>query len=204
MGVTNIRNLPLALSLKPEDIIVISQDGVTKVLKGKLLSVSSYELPIATSNVLGGVLKGENILIEADGTLSIETATYKTRGVANFSESEFLVTNGLVNLRKSYSLSNHSHIKTLINKSSSGGVLTLSDDEYQKWTNVSDATEIRLPSVSGLVNINLKFDTTTNLTLILPNCRWSITPEFKANKTYELIFSYDGSKWLGGVVEYGV
>ncbi len=43
----------------------------TQEEKAKLAGLNNYTLPIATSNTLGGVKAGENVNIEADGTLNV-------------------------------------------------------------------------------------------------------------------------------------
>lgn len=90
---------------------------------------------------------------------------------------------------------------TIYTTNVSSGILTLTTKRLQK-SNVSNNTEIRLPSVSAYTEIHLYFDTTTDLTLTLPNCRWQTVPTIKANKSYEMIFTYT-DKWLGGFIEYG-
>lgn len=89
---------------------------------------------------------------------------------------------------------------TIYTTNVSGGILTLTTKRLQKAT-IPDATEIRLPTVSTYTEIYLYFDTTTDLTLILPSCKWQGEPSFKANKSYEIIFTYT-TEWLGGVNEY--
>ena len=68
-----------------------------------------------------------------------------------------------------------------------------------------DGTEILLPSISDSrpLELHLFFNTTEDLTLILPSCKWQngSAPTISANKTYEFIFTYT-TEWLGGVIEY--
>lgn len=92
---------------------------------------------------------------------------------------------------------------TLVTTNISGTILSLTTDKYQTAT-VVDGTEITLPTVTAFTEIHLFFSTTTDLTLILPSCKWQNgnTPTISANKTYEFIFTYV-TEWLGGVIEYG-
>lgn len=91
---------------------------------------------------------------------------------------------------------------TLVTTNISGTTLSLTTDKYQTAT-VVDGTEITLPTVTSFTEIHLFFGTTTDLTLILPSCKWQNgnTPTISANKTYEFIFTYT-TEWLGGVIEY--
>lgn len=91
---------------------------------------------------------------------------------------------------------------TLVTTNISGTTLSLTTDKYQTAT-VVDGTEITLPAVTSFREIHLFFNTTTDLTLILPSCKWQNgnTPTISANKTYEFIFTYT-TEWLGGVIEY--
>lgn len=82
------------------------------------------------------------------------------------------------------------------------GVLNLTTDKYQKTTMV-DGTEIVLPTVSSFTEINLHFDTTSDLTLTLPAATYQNgVPTIVANRSYIMIFIYI-DKWLAGVIEYG-
>ena len=91
---------------------------------------------------------------------------------------------------------------TLLTTNISGNTLALTTDKYQTTT-VADGTEITLPTVTTFTEIHLFFSTTTDLTLILPSCKWQNgnTPTISANKTYEFIFTYT-TEWLGGVIQY--
>ena len=91
---------------------------------------------------------------------------------------------------------------TLLTTNISGTTLALTTDKYQTTT-VADGTEITLPTVTSFTEIHLFFSTTTDLTLILPSCKWQNgnTPTISANKTYEFIFTYT-TEWLGGVIQY--
>lgn len=91
---------------------------------------------------------------------------------------------------------------TLVTTNISGTTLSLTTDKYQTAT-VVDGTEITLPTVTSFAEIHLFFSTTTDLTLILPSCKWQNgnAPTISANKTYEFIFTYT-TEWLGGVIVY--
>ena len=90
----------------------------------------------------------------------------------------------------------------LVTTNISGTTLSLTTDKYQTTT-VVDGTEITLPTVTSFTEIHLFFETATDLTLILPSCKWQNgnTPTISANKTYEFIFTYT-TEWLGGVITY--
>lgn len=91
---------------------------------------------------------------------------------------------------------------TLVTTNISGTTLSLTTDKYQTTT-IVDGTEITLPTVTSFVEIHLFFSTTTDLTLILPSCKWQNgnAPTISANKAYEFIFTYT-TEWLGGVIAY--
>ena len=88
--------------------------------------------------------------------------------------------------------------------SASGGVLQLNTNKYQYVQSISSGTEIILPTISGntVTEIHLFFNANSDLTLVLPSCKWQTTPDFKNKKTYELIFTYFNGAWLGGVIVY--
>lgn len=91
---------------------------------------------------------------------------------------------------------------TLVTTNISGTTLSLTTDKYQTTT-IVDGTEITLPIVTSFTEIHLFFNTTTDLTLILPSCKWQNgnNPTISANKIYEFIFTYT-TEWLGGVIAY--
>lgn len=91
---------------------------------------------------------------------------------------------------------------TLVTTNISGTTLSLTTNKYQTAT-IKDGTEITLPTVTSFTEIHLFFNTTTDLTLTLPACKWQngSIPTISANKTYEFIFTYT-TEWLGGVIEY--
>lgn len=89
---------------------------------------------------------------------------------------------------------------TLITTNIVGTSLKLTTDKYQT-TKMVNGTEIVLPSVTSFTEIHLFFSTTTDMTLVLPNCKWQSQPTINAKKSYELIFTYT-TEWLGGCVVY--
>lgn len=91
---------------------------------------------------------------------------------------------------------------TLVTTNIAGTTLSLTTDKYQTTT-IVDGTEITLPIVTSFTEIHLFFNTTTDLTLILPSCKWQNgnNPTISANKIYEFIFTYT-TEWLGGVIVY--
>lgn len=91
---------------------------------------------------------------------------------------------------------------TLVITNISGTTLALTTDKYQTAT-VVDGTEITLPAVTSFIEIHLFFSTTTDLTLVLPACKWQNgnMPAIAANKTYEFIFTHT-TEWLGGAIQY--
>ena len=94
--------------------------------------------------------------------------------------------------------SSYSETLTTINVSDT--LLKLTTDKYQ-MTDMKDHTQIELPSVSDYTEIHLFFNTTSDLTLLLPDIKYQNTPSISANKSYEFIFTYV-NEWLCGVIEY--
>lgn len=90
---------------------------------------------------------------------------------------------------------------TLVTTNIVNSILTLTIDKYQTTTTMVNGTEIKLPTVTNFTEIHLFFNTTAQLTLILPTCKWQTRPVFLANKDYELILTYT-DKWLGKIIEY--
>lgn len=166
--------------------------GVVKA--GTNISISSgvISVPNSSGSTAGVVKAGSNVSIY-NGLLDVYTATYVDKGVASFNIDDFTIAQGKVSIKTNQ--------MEIVNNVS--GIVNLGTNSYYKCNNIDDV-EIRLPTVTGYKQIHLFFDTTADLTLILPNCKWQGTPSFKANKTYEIIFTYDSTQWLGGVVEYGV
>lgn len=86
---------------------------------------------------------------------------------------------------------------------SNGQLQILGDAIYQK-ASITNNTTIILPSVTKPVDICLQFELAGNYTVTLPsNAKYSTKPDgFVTGNVYELMLSYDGSKWLAGCVEY--
>ena len=84
-----------------------------------------------------------------------------------------------------------------------GQLQLLGDKIYQK-ASITNNTTIILPSVTSPVDICLQFELAGNYTVTLPsNAKYSTKPDgFVTGNVYELMLSYDGSKWLAGCVEY--
>lgn len=81
-----------------------------------------------------------------------------------------------------------------------GNILTLTTNKRQKTTMVNNTT-IKLPTVNKFTEIQLTFNTTEALTLILPSIKWQSNISIEANKRYVFIFTYD-DEWTGGVISY--
>lgn len=92
--------------------------------------------------------------------------------------------------------------ENLISLTPSNNIVTLKTTPHQTIS-VSEDTEIKLPTVTNYTEIHLFFNTTKDVTLILPSCKWQNgnTPTISVNKTYEFIFTYT-TEWLGGVIIY--
>ena len=115
------------------------------------------------------------------------------------------ITKGEIEAKLTGQITSHTHAveipkDALITTNIIGTSLTLTADKYQTTKMVS-GTEIVLPSVANFTEIHLFFSTTTDMTLVLPNCKWQSQPTINAKKSYELIFTYT-TEWLGGCVVY--
>lgn len=98
-------------------------------------------------------------------------------------------------------ISTHTHTDNIVATDIVGTTLTLTTDKYQRVPMVTGTT-IVLPTVTSFTEIHLFFDTTSDLTLSFPSCKWQVQPTIAANKSYELIFTYNGLNWLGGCISY--
>ena len=98
-----------------------------------------------------------------------------------------------------------SNTKTLTNISMVGSKLTLTTNEYQYCNNITDGTEIVLPTTSTFTEIHLFIKPSSAISLVSPSAKYQNSPNIEANKVYEFIFTYVDSTigWLGGVVVYG-
>ena len=81
------------------------------------------------------------------------------------------------------------------------GVLTLTTDKYQK-TKMVNGTVIEFPKVSNFTEIHLYFNTTSNLSLKFPSCKWRVEPNIEAGNAYEIVFTYNTMDWLVNVLVY--
>lgn len=88
----------------------------------------------------------------------------------------------------------------LVNTPIVGNTLTLTTHRNQ-ITTMQNNTTITLPTVNSFTEIHLFFNTTSELTLILPNIKWQTQPTIEANKIYEFIFTYT-TEWVGGAICY--
>lgn len=86
-----------------------------------------------------------------------------------------------------------------------GSRVQLTTDKYQYCDNITDGTEIVLPTTSSFTEIHLFIKPTSAISLVLPSAKYQNSPTIEANKVYEFIFTYVNSTigWLGGVVVYG-
>lgn len=88
----------------------------------------------------------------------------------------------------------------LVNTPIVNNTLTLTTHKNQTTT-MQNNTTITLPTVNKFTEIHLFFNTTSELTLILPNIKWQNQPNVESNKVHEFIFTYT-TEWLGGCVVY--
>ena len=137
---------------------------------------------------------------------ALEEVATQCKEIANKTVIEnnklYLVKSDGTKLDEGTTLPSNTNKDTLVTTNVSGATLSLIKNKYQTTT-IVDGTEITLPTVTSFVEIHLFFSTTTDLTLILPSCKWQngSTPTISANKTYEFIFTYT-TEWLGGVIVY--
>ena len=164
---------------------------------------------VALSDLKGA--KGEKGATGATPNLKIGTVTTLESGSNATASITGTTENPLLNLsipkgakgdKGDTGASSEGTIDTLVTTNISGTTLSLTTDKYQTTT-IVDGTEITLPIVTSFTEIHLFFNTTTDLTLILPSCKWQNgnNPTISANKTYEFIFTYT-TEWLGGVIAY--
>ena len=84
----------------------------------------------------------------------------------------------------------------------SDGILTLTNEKYQKCNNIVDGTEIVFPSVSKFTEIHLYFDADSNMNLTFPDCKWRVEPNIEEGGTYEVIATYNTVYWLVTIIAY--
>lgn len=81
------------------------------------------------------------------------------------------------------------------------GILTLTDDKYQKTTMVN-GTEIVFPEVNKFTEIHLYFDTEEDMNITFPECKWRVEPNIEEGKSYEIVATYNTIQWLVNVIVY--
>ncbi len=149
--------------------------------------------------------KGDNGDTGATPNLQIGTVTTLESGSNATASITGTTENPLLNLGIPKGDTGGAIVETWEELTISNTTLTLTEKKNQIVSNMVDGTEILLPSISGSrpLELHLFFNTTKDLTLILPSCKWQNgnTPIINANKTYEFIFTYT-TEWLGGVIVY--
>lgn len=164
---------------------------------------------VALSDLKGA--KGEKGATGATPNLKIGTVTTLESGSNATASITGTTENPLLNLsipkgakgdKGDTGASSEGTIDTLVTTNISGNTLSLTTDKYQTAT-IADGIEITLPAVTSFTEIHLFFTTTTDLTLVLPACKWQNgnIPAIAANKTYEFIFTHT-TEWLGGAIQY--
>lgn len=172
---------------------------------------TNADSPINPKNYTWYNWKGDNGDTGATPNLQIGTVTTLESGSNATASITGTTENPLLNLgipkgakgdKGDTGASSGATVDTLVTTNISGTTLSLTTDKYQTTT-IVDGTEITLPTVTSFKEIHLFFNTATDLTLILPSCKWQNgnTPTIVGNKTYEFIFTYT-TEWLGGVIAY--
>ena len=82
------------------------------------------------------------------------------------------------------------------------GVLTLTEDKYQKCVNMLNDTELVFPSVSTFTELHLYFNADDELNLVFPECKWRVEPNIEAGKSYEIVAVYNTMDWLVNCIVY--
>jgi hypothetical protein len=93
-------------------------------------------------------------------------------------------------------------IPTVTAVSVSSGTLTLTDNKYQKCTNMVSGTNIVFPSVTNFTEIHLYFSASTDMNLIFPECKWRVDPSIESGKSYEIVAIYNTMEWLVNIIVY--
>ena len=149
--------------------------------------------------------KGDNGDTGATPNLQIGTVTTLESGSNATASMTGTTENPLLNLGIPKGDTGGAIVETWEELTISNTTLTLTEKKNQIVSNMVDGTEILLPSISGSrpLELHLFFNTTKDLTLILPSCKWQNgnNPTIYANKIYEFIFTYT-TEWLGGVIVY--
>ena len=93
---------------------------------------------------------------------------------------------------------------TVATVSVSGGKLTLTKDKRQKCTNIISGTEIVFPTVSNteFLEVHLYFNAESDMSLVLPDCKWRVDPNLEAGKSYELVATWNTMNWLANLIVY--
>ena len=174
-------------TIKDNQIIIVEDDTF---MEG--ISDTEYDSLETNDKTLIGSINEVNTQCKDLANKKIDTVTFSNN------ELTFLANNKTIKTIDLGTLSEDVLKTTNI----SDTTLSLTKDKYQTTT-IADGTEIVLPSVSSFTEIHLFFETTTDLTLILPACKWQngYIPTISANKTYEFVFTYT-TEWLGGVIVY--
>lgn len=149
--------------------------------------------------------KGDNGDTGATPNLQIGTVTTLESGSNATASITGTTENPLLNLGIPKGDTGGAIVETWEELTISNTTLTLTEKKNQIVSDMVDGTEILLPSISDSrpLELHLFFNTTEDLTLILPSCKWQngSAPTISANKTYEFVFTYT-TEWLGGVIEY--
>ena len=114
------------------------------------------------------------------------------------------------NAWKKVSLDGHTHSNyqpkdnTVKTVSVANGKLTLTKDKRQKCTNITSGTEIVFPTVSDteFLEIHLYFNAESDMSLIIPDCKWRVDPNLEAGKSYELVATWNTMNWLANLIIY--
>ena len=89
--------------------------------------------------------------------------------------------------------------KSVVTKTASSNVITLSKDQYQVASGLTNGGTINLPTVSGttIVEINLFVNNVSLSSLQLPdNCVWRVDPNLEVGKYFMFTFLWNGTIWL--------
>ena len=174
-------------AIKDNQIILVDDDTS---IEG--ISDTEHDTLTTQDKTLIGSINEVNAQCKDLASKKFDTVTFSDNNLAFLANNKTIKTIDLGTLGKD----------ALVTTNISGTTLSLTKDKYQTTT-IADGTEIVLPSVTSFTEIHLFFETTTDLTLILPACKWQngYIPTILANKTYEFIFTYT-TEWLGGVIAY--
>jgi hypothetical protein len=85
------------------------------------------------------------------------------------------------------------------------GVVQLTNDRYQKVSDVPEELQILFPTVESdqFTEVSLFFTADNNVNLIFPeNCKWRVDPNIEKGKAYEIECKFNTMLWLVNVVSY--